>query len=210
MMLIRKYFHRSDAGGPETRNPCSFADGNVDSGFARRAPLIGYADTSPEDRDAKAMRSPISSLGHGRHRAKHRMGRRALSVYAFLCVWPALAIAASPLTQPPHPLFHPIADDFSDLPQANDFAICVANKSYRGCCSSHLGVKDIRDDKLICVDEAPSRKCNGVAAPLKGCCSGHRGIFGVSTVGVVMCNDQTSSPSCYLGVCKDVQQESDD
>lgn len=38
MMHIRKYFHRSDAGEPDTRNPCSFACGNVDSGFARRAP----------------------------------------------------------------------------------------------------------------------------------------------------------------------------
>jgi hypothetical protein len=125
----------------------------------------------------------------------------SLSVYA---TSPSLERPPLPAIEPP-----PIGDVF-DLPRAEDFAICISARSYSGCCSSHAGVKDIRDDMLICHDDAPSRTCNGVAAPLKGCCSGHGGIYGVNTDGVVLCNDQTSSASCHLGLCNNDDEKTDD
>jgi hypothetical protein len=95
----------------------------------------------------------------------------------------------------------PIDVDFPGLEPAPS-SICVGDRSYRGCCSDHQGVKDITDEYLICKDDAPSRTCAGVTVSLKGCCKDHDGIYGVDTNGVVICNDQTSSPSCKIGLCK--------
>ncbi len=173
-----------------------------------RAPSVGFADRSPASGGAgnPPRRFFFSSLAYGGAGPKGLRGLLTLGAFGVLCVWPTLATATSPLLpQPPRPVIQkeqPIVDDFSGLPKASSFAVCIANKSYRGCCSSHLGVKDIRDNNLICMDESPSRTCAGVTVSLKGCCKDHGGIYGVDTNGVVICNDQTSSPSCKLGLCK--------
>lgn len=172
-----------------------------------RAPSVGSADSSPVNGGA----------GNARHRSFFRSpvyggagpkGLRGLFLFTVLFALVGgimIAAATQPIEQPLLPEIsdaQPIIDDFPSLPDANSFSICIENQSYRGCCSSHQGVKDITNDYLICMDGAPSRSCSGVNASLRGCCKDHGGIYGAETDGVVACNDKTTSPTCHIGICE--------
>jgi hypothetical protein len=173
-------------------------------------PIPGSAGTSPASRGRKGLRLtlPFSSPVYGGGVRKADGGGvssvlcAVLLSITFLILTAACTVTSNELNSVALDTSAPIQSTTIEIKKYNE-SVCLKGKTYQGCCSKKLGIKDIRGARLLCNDGAESPSCTtDISTPLKGCCSDHGGVEGTRTDGTVTCKDGNISPSCYIGSCK--------
>ena len=78
--------------------------------------------------------------------------------------------------------------------------ICIGEKTFRGCCSHHIGVRGVTKAGVDCLDGTVSQSCTQrIKDELNGCCSYHKGFSYVDIdSGKVLCTDEEYSPTCTV------------